>query len=58
MGAAFRCIDAVGKGKNILRVGVIVLDGNLDIAILPGAVDIDGTPVQNFFVPVQVFDEG
>ena len=50
-------VDAVGKRKDVFRIGIVVLKRNLDQTILSGTGDEDRALVKNLLVPVDVFDK-
>jgi len=58
VGAALGRVDAVGVGKYVLAVGVVVLDGDLGDAVLLFAFDVDRPLVQDALVLVDELDEG
>ena len=53
-----RRVDAVGKGKNVFRVGVVILESHLDHTVLSGAGDEDRILVKDLLAPVDVLDKG
>ena len=55
--AASGGVDVVGKGIDDLIIAVVPLEGDLRLAVLPDAGDIDHVLVQGLLRPVQVGDE-
>ncbi|OPY78127.1 MAG: hypothetical protein A4E70_02447 [Syntrophus sp. PtaU1.Bin005] len=53
-----RRVDAVGKGKDVFRVGVVVLQRHFHGAVLPRSGDKNRLFVKDLFVAVDVLDEG
>ena len=51
-------VDVVGEREHVLRVGVVVLERDLDGRGALPALDIDRARVQDFLVPVEMPDEG
>jgi len=58
VGAALGRVDAVGVGKDVLAVGIVVLNGHLGNAVLLLALDVDGFLVQDPLVLVNELHEG
>ena len=57
VGAAFMGVDVVGEGEDLLVVGVVVLDGDLDLDPLLAAGKEDRLRMQRGFGAVEIFDE-
>ena len=57
MHAAFRCIDIVDKAIFTVRIGIIMLQGYLNIDIILGPFKIHDLVIQGLFAPVQVSHE-
>ncbi|OPY91149.1 MAG: hypothetical protein A4E72_00258 [Syntrophus sp. PtaU1.Bin208] len=58
MRPSFGRVDAVGEGKDVFRIGVIVLQRHFHGTVLPRPADVDGVLMEDFFVPVDVLYEG
>jgi len=58
MRAAFPGVDVVGKGENLLVIGVIILTGDLHLDAALGPEEINGVRVDGGLVAVEVLDEG
>ena len=56
--AAVDRVDVVGEGEDVLGVGVVVLEGDLDRGLALLALDVDRPMGQDLLVPVQVPHEG
>ena len=56
MKAALHRIDVVGKRKELLGKGVVVLDGHFDLDVAAGAFD-KNRGMQTRMAPVEIFDE-
>ena len=57
VGAAIDGVDVVGKGKNILRITVVVLERELHVDVVAVAFRVDRRGVKHFLVFVEVLDE-
>ena len=57
VGAAVDRVDVVGEGQDVLGVGVVVLEGDLDDGRAVAPLDVDRAVVEGLLVPVQVPDE-
>ncbi len=51
-------VDIVGKRENFLVIGIIVLDGNLYLDILPGTAEVNRFCVQRRLGSIEIFDKG
>ena len=58
MGAAVDGVDVVGEAEDVLRVGVVVLERDLDRGGVLAPLDVDRPAVQGLLVLVEVADEG
>ena len=58
VGAAVDRVDVVGEGEHVLRVRVVVLEGDLDGRPAFAALDVDRPRLEDLLVPVEVPDEG
>ena len=58
MRAAIDRVDVVGEGEHVLRVGVVVLEGNLDRGTAFSSLDIDGARLEDLLVAVEMAHEG
>ena len=57
VGAAVDGVDVVGEGEDVLGVGVVVLERDLDLRRAFAALDVDGPLVEHVLALVQVPDE-
>src|SRR5208282_5082446 len=55
--AAVHGVDGVGEGEDVLRVAVVVLDGDFHLHVVALALDVDGGIVQRALAAVQVLHE-
>ena len=58
MGAAVDRVDVVREREDVLGVGVVVLERDLDHGLPSRALDVDRAGVQGLLVPVEVAHEG
>ena len=58
VGAAVDRVDVVGEREHVLRVRVVVLEGDLDGRAALAPLDVDRAVVEDLLVPVEVPDEG
>ena len=56
--AAINRVDVVGEREDILGIGIVVLERDLDQRAAFLALDVDGPGVEGVLVPVEVPDEG
>jgi len=57
VGAAIHRVDVVGEREHVLRVGVVVLEGNLDGSRTFPSLDVDRSGVEGLLVAVEVADK-
>src|ERR1700674_893629 len=57
MRAAIDGVDVVGKTENRFRIGVVVLEGDLDVHVFFVGFHVDGLVVERLLAAVQVLDE-
>ncbi len=57
MGTPFMGVDIVGIGEDILRIAVIVEDGNFNLAVLLFRLKINGLCKEGILVFVQILDK-
>ncbi len=57
MRATFEIADVVGKGANVFRVAIVVLQGDTDLGLLDAAFDTDHVGREGRFGAVEMLDE-
>ena len=57
MRAPFEIADIVGKGTDVFRIAVVVLQGDADLGLIDAAFDTDHVGRESRFGAVEMLDE-